>query len=307
MTTRRKFIGVTAAATAAIGAAALPTSARAQSASARIKTKDAVELYVKDWGKGRPVILTHAWPLSADCWDYHACVLANAGYRAIAYDRRGFGRSSQPSIGYDYDTLADDLAAVMEATGVRDITLVGYSMGGGEIVRYLSRHGSKNVIKAALVASIVPGIVKTKLNPGGLDRTVFDGIKEGVLKDKAGFIASLLKDAFYDVGIGGTHSVSSAALDWSWQMAMQAGLRGLVGCVDAFGHADFRPELAAVTVPTLILHGTADKPVPFELTARPAATGIAQSKLVEYKGASHGVLVTERDRVTHDLLEFLAA
>jgi non-heme chloroperoxidase len=303
MNTRRDLLRMTAAATCT---AALPALARSQDAAARVKSNEGVQLYVKEWGQGRPVVLTHAWPLSADCWEHHACVLADAGYRVIAYDRRGFGRSSQPYTGYDYDTLADDLAGVIERSGARDVTLVGYSMGGGEIVRYLSRHGSKNVAKVALVASIVPGIVKTERNPKGLERAVFDGIRASVLNDKAGFLAELLASAFYDVGNKNTHAVSAATVDASWQMAMQAGLRALVGCVDAFGGVDFRPELAAVDVPTLILHGTADKPVPIELSARQAAAGIAGAKLIEYAGASHGILVTERERVTRDLLAFLA-
>jgi non-heme chloroperoxidase len=310
--TRRNFIG--AAATMAVGSLALPSRTRGQSTSSPVarvtggvKTRDGTQLYVKDWGQGRPVILLAAWPLSADCWDHHAHVLAGAGYRAIAYDRRGFGRSSQSSDGYEYDTLADDLAAVIEATGARDITLAGYSMGGGEIVRYLSRHGAQKIRQVALVASIVPGIVRTKLSPDGVDRAFFEGLKESILQDKAGFLAGLLKDVFYDVSIMGTTPVTQAILDWSWQMAMQAGLRGLVGCVDAFGGADFRPELPTITVPTLILHGTADKPVPYALTARHAAAGIKSSTLVTYEGSAHGLLVTERDRVAHDLLAFLAS
>ena len=303
---RRKLFGISAAAAVA-GAAAVPAVAAAQVTSARIKTKDSTELYVKDWGAGRPVIFTHAWPLSADSWENQALALVEAGYRVIAYDRRGFGRSSQPSGGYDFDTFADDLAAVLKATGVRDGTLVGHSMGGGEIVRYFSRHGGKNIVKAGLVASIVPGIVKTRNNPNGVDGTFFDGMKGALRKDRASFLAGLLKDVFYDVSIVGSRPVSREVLDWSFQMAMQGGLRGVIGCIDAFGNADFQPELSMVNVPTLILHGTADKPTPFELTARRAAAGIAQSQLIEYQGAAHGLPVTEGDRVTRDLLDFLAS
>ena len=311
MTNRRNILGIGAA---AIGAAALPLKARAQSAAAHnrsgyIKTKDGVDLFVKDWGRGRPIILTHAWPLSSDCWEQQAVAIAEAGYRVISYDRRGFGRSSQPSTGYDYNTFADDLAAVIKATGAKDATLAGFSMGGGEIVRYLSRHGSKGIVKAALVATVVPGLAKNKNNPQGVDPAFFDGLKENLRKDRATFLAGLLKDVFYDVQTSAksTNPVSQAVLDWSMQMAMQAGLRALIGSVDAFGKEDFVPDLGAVTVPTLILHGNADKPVPFELTARRAAAGIKQAKVVEYGGASHGLLVTERERVTQDLLGWLAA
>jgi pimeloyl-ACP methyl ester carboxylesterase len=312
MTNRRNILGIGAA---AVGAAALPLKARSQGAAAAsdrsgyIKTKDGVDLFVKDWGRGRPIILTHAWPLSSDCWEQQAVSIAEAGYRVISYDRRGFGRSSQPSTSYDYNTFADDLAAVIKATGAKDATLAGFSMGGGEIVRYLSRHGSKGIVKAALVATVVPGLAKGKNNPQGVDPTFFDGLKDNLRKDRATFLAGLLKDVFYDVQTSAksTNPVSQAVLDWSMQMAMQASLRALIGSVDAFGKEDFVPDLAAVTVPTLILHGNADKPVPFDLTARRAAAGIKQAMVVEYSGASHGLLVTERERVTQDLLGWLSA
>lgn len=309
---RREAFG-TAAAAAATVTLPLATQARdnrttSPSRSGYIKTEDGVDLFVKDWGKGRPIILTHAWPLSSDCWEQHAVALAEAGYRVISYDRRGFGRSHQPSSGYDYDVFADDLAAVIKSTGVRDVTLAGFSMGGGEIVRYLSRHGSANVAKVALVATVVPGLVKGPNNPQGVDPAFFDGLKDNLRKDRSTFLAGLLKDVFFDVETSSrsTTPVSQAVLDWSLQMAMQASLLALIGSVDAFGKEDFVPDLAAVTKPTLILHGTADKPVPFDLTARRAAAGIKQAKVVEYAGASHGLLVTERERVTRDLLAWLA-
>ena len=311
MFTRRTLLGsaVAAAIAATPSAQARSNGANsARNASGRIKTKDSTELYVKDWGSGRPVVLTHAWPLSSDCWDHHAVALADAGHRVISYDRRGFGRSGQPPDGYDYDTFADDLAAVIEAVGAKDVTLIGFSMGGGEIVRYLSRHGARNVVKAGLVATVVPGLAKSRNNPNGADPSFFDGIKDNLRKDRPSFLAGLLKDVFYDVATSAdsTNPVSQAVLDWSLHMAMQASLPALVGSVDAFGKEDFTADLAAVTVPTLILHGTADKPVPIELGRR-AAKGIAQSTLIEYDGTSHGLLVTEKDRVTRDLLEFLSA
>lgn len=309
---RREAFGTAAAAAAGV---ALPRATQAQSnrpsspnRSGYIKTEDGVDLFVKDWGTGRPIILTHAWPLSSDCWEQHALALAEAGHRVISYDRRGFGRSSQPSSGYNYNVFADDLAAVIKTTGVRDVTLAGFSMGGGEIVRYLSRHGSANIAKVALVATVVPGLVKGPNNPLGVEPAFFDGLKDNLRKDRPTFLAGLLKDVFYDVDTSArsTTPVSQAVLDWSMQMAMQASLLALIGSVDAFGKEDFVPDLAAVTKPTLILHGNADKPVPVDLTARRAAAGIKQSKLVEYAGASHGLLVTERERVTRDLLAWLA-
>ena len=255
------------------------------------------------------MVLTHAWPLSSDCWDQIAIALVDAGYRVIAYDRRGFGRSSQPDGGYTYNQFADDLAEVLQATGARDAALIGFSMGGGEIVRYMSRHRGRHVKQVGLVATVVPGLAKGPNNPNGVDPAFFDGLKDGLRKDRLGFFSGLLRDVFYDVQTSAksTLPVSQAVVDWSLQMGMQAGLRALIGSVDAFGKEDFVPDLAAVNVPTLILHGDADKPVPLELTGRRAAKGIAQSKLIEYAGATHGLLVTERERVTRDLLAFLAA
>jgi pimeloyl-ACP methyl ester carboxylesterase len=303
MTTRRTFIAGSLSAAAAL---ALPTAARAETRSARIRTKDSTELHVKEWGgRGRTVIFTHAWPLSADIWDHQAAAMAEAGYRVLAYDRRGFGRSSQPAAGYDFDTLSDDLAAVIAETGARDITLVGYSMGGGEIVRYFSRHGGKQVAKAALVGAAASYLLKTDANPDGLDRTVFDGIKQGVLGDRKGYLAGLLSDVFFDAKRPASNPVTPATIEWAVGIAMQAGLEATVACVDSFSLTDFRPELASMTVPTLVLHGTADIPVPIAL-ARITARGIRQSTMIEYADVSHGLVVTERDRVTRDLQAFIA-
>lgn len=307
MQQRRTFLAASAAALGAAATAAAPTRKTSRFASGRLALKDGTELFVKDWGTGRPVILTHAWPLDADCWDQQALALAEAGFRVIAYDRRGFGRSSQPGGGYDYDTFADDLAQVIDGTGARDVTLAGFSMGGGEIVRYLSRHGGRGVIKIALVGSVVPGIARGPRNPQGVPPEFFEGLKTSLREDRVNFFTGLLRDVFYDVAAPGTFKVTQAVLDWSWQQAMQAGLRALVESVDAFGKADFRSELAGVEVPTLVLHGTADKPVPFDLTGRQAAAGIRQARLVAYEGVSHGLLVTEREQVTRDLLEFVRA
>ncbi len=309
--TKRTFLGVTAALAAvpALAQSARLGAATTRHASGTVRLKDGTHLFVKDWGRGRPVVLTHAWPLSSDCWDQHAIALVDAGYRVIAYDRRGFGRSSQPDGGYTYNQFADDLAEVLQATGARDATLIGFSMGGGEIVRYMSRHGGKHVKQVGLVAAVVPGLAEGPNNPGGVDPAFFDTLKDGLRRDRLGLFSSLLRDVFYDVQTSAKSAVpvSQAVLDWSLQMGMQAGLRALIGSVDAFGKEDFVPDLAAVNVPALILHGDADKPVPLELTGRRAAKGIAQAKLIEYAGATHGLLVTERERVTRDLLAFLAS
>ena len=268
-----------------------------------IKTKDGTELYVKDWGTGRPVVFIHGWPLSADSWDVHAMAVASAGMRAISYDRRGFGRSSQPWSGYDYDTLSDDLAAVIEQTGATDATLVGFSMGGGEVARYMSRHGGRNVSQAALISSVVPFMLKIDDNPDGTDQSVFDGIASGIKEDRPKFFASFLKD-FYGVGLI-SHPTSDEQVHASWAVAMQASPKATLDCATAFATTDFRPDLPAFRVPTLIVHGTGDKTVPIDAAGRAAAKGIANSALIEYDGAPHGLTVTEKDRLAGDLLAFL--
>lgn len=269
-----------------------------------ITTRDNTKLYVKDWGSGRPVILMHGWPLSADSWDDHALAIAGAGFRAIAYDRRGFGRSEQPWGGYDYDTLADDLAAVIEETGATDAAIVGFSMGGGEVARYMSRHGGKNVSQAVLVSSVVPYMLQTADNPEGVPQATFDQMTEGMKQDRAHFFAGFFKD-FYGVGLV-SQPVSDEVLEWSRNVSMQASLKATLDCAEAFATTDFRPDLAAFSVPTLIIHGTSDKTVPIDATGRAAARGIPQAELIEYDGAPHGLFATHKERLTNDLLAFLA-
>jgi pimeloyl-ACP methyl ester carboxylesterase len=269
-----------------------------------VKTRDGTDIFVKDWGSGRPVVLIHGWPLSADSWDAQALALADAGFRAIAYDRRGFGRSGQPWTGYDYDTLADDLADVMKATGAdNDATIVGFSMGGGEVARYMSRHEGRGVIAAGLIASVVPYMLKTPNNPNGVAEEQLAAIGAGIKKDRPGFFRTFLQQFF---GVGFISSpVSDETVDWAWRLAMQGGLKPILECANSFGHTDFRGDLSAFRVPTLIVHGTADKTVPIDATGREAAKGIAGSQLVEYDGAPHGLTVTECDRFNRDLLTFL--
>ena len=268
-----------------------------------ITTADKTKLYIKDWGSGRPVILLHGWPLSSDSWDDQAMAIANAGHRAIAYDRRGFGRSSQPWTGYDYDTLADDLAAVIEQTGAQDATLVGFSMGGGEVARYMSRHAGKAVSKTALISSVVPFMLKTSDNPDGTDKAVFDTMTQGMTEDRAKFFGGFFKD-FFGVGML-SHPVSDELLQWARNVSMQAGLNATLGCAKSFATTDFRPDLAAFKCPTLIIHGSSDKTVPIDAAGRAAAKGIVQSMLIEYEGAPHGLFATHKARLTQDLLSFL--
>jgi non-heme chloroperoxidase len=305
-TTRRTFL---ASAIAAAGAAAVPrpTLAQGVARAATINTKDGIELFVKDTGgAGRAVVLTHAWPLNADIWDYQAAALSRAGYRVISYDRRGFGRSGKPASGYTFDAFADDLAAVIDQTGVRDAAIVGYSMGGGEVIRYLTRHSSRNVVKAGLVGGAAYYLLKTENNPLGADVGVFDGMKQGVQGDRKAFLTDLLTNVFFDAKRPSTVPVTQEVIDAALAMAMMASVPATIGCIDAFSKTDFRPELTSVKVPTLVLHGTADIPVSFE-QAKATAAGIAGSKLIAYQDGSHGIVVTERDRVTKDLQAFLTS
>lgn len=268
-----------------------------------IITEDNTKLYLKDWGSGRPVILLHGWPLSSDSWDHQAMAIADAGYRAIAYDRRGFGRSSQPWNGYDYDTLSDDLAAVIEQTDARDAVIVGFSMGGGEVARYMSRHGGQGVSKAALVSSVLPFRLKTEDNPLGTEQETFDKTALAILEDRAAFLTGFLRK-FYGIGTVG-HLVSDELLENARNISMQASLKATLECLKSFSTTDFRADLPAFKVPTLVIHGTEDKTVPIEASAREAAKGIVQCTLLEYEGAPHGLTATHKERLTTDLLDFI--
>lgn len=271
----------------------------------KIKTRDGTELYAKIWGTGRPVILMHGWPLSSDSWDDQAMAIADAGMCAIAYDRRGFGRSDQPWSGYDYDTLSDDLADVVKYCAAKDATIVGFSMGGGEVARYMSRHKGKNLKQAALISSVVPFMLKTEDNPKGTPQSAFDEMAQGMKADRAHFFAKFFKD-FYGVGIF-QESVSEEILEWSCDVSLMAGLKPTLACAGAFSQTDFRPDLKAFNVPTLIIHGTADKIVPIDAAGRAAAASIKNSTLIEYDGAPHGLFATHKNQFTKDLLAFLQA
>jgi len=270
-----------------------------------VTVSDGTQLYVKDWGSGQPVVLLHGWPLSADSWDDQAVAIADAGYRVIAYDRRGFGRSSQPWSGYDYDTLADDLAAVIEHTGAENAVLAGFSMGGGEVARYMSRHQGRSIAKAVLISSVVPYMLKTADNPNGTDAAVFEQMAQGMKQDRTAFFGKFFKDFF---GVGMLSSpVSDELLEWARSVAMQASLKATLACAKSFASTDFRPDLPAFKVPTLIIHGTADKVVPIDAAGRAAAESIANATLIEYDDAPHGLQVTHKEQLTEDLINFLQA
>ena len=268
-----------------------------------LTTPDGTDIFYNDWGSGRPVVLIHGWPLDSDMWEYQAGVLASSGYRVIAYDRRGFGRSSQPWSGYDYDTLADDLKAVLDGLDLHQATLVGFSMGGGEVARYMSRHGGARVAQTVLIGAVVPFLLKTDDNPDGVDQTVFDEILAGLRKDRPSFLASFGKQ-FFGAGVLSS-PVSSELLQWTLILALRGSAKATLDCVTAFAATDFRNDLLAFHVPTLIIHGDADATVPIDKSGKLAATMIANSEFRAYEGAPHGLFYTERDRLNQDLLTFL--
>ncbi len=268
-----------------------------------IKAADGTELFYNDWGTGRPVVLIHGWPLNSQMWEYQAPVLAANGCRVIAYDRRGFGKSGQPWSGYDYDTLASDLNALMEALDLQGATLVGFSMGGGEVARYLSRHGSQRVARAVLLSAVTPFLLKTPEHPDGADPSIFEAMLDGLAKDRPHFLAGFGKQ-FTNSGLL-NFTVTAEFLQWTLAMAMAGSPKATSDCVRAFSATDFRGDMTAFTMPTLIIHGTGDATVPIDISARVAARMIAGSRLVEYEGASHATFFDSKDKLNADLLAFV--
>lgn len=265
--------------------------------------RDGTKLFYKDWGSGKPVVLVHGWPVDSDSFDELSLALADHGYRAIAPDRRGFGRSDQPWGGYDYDTFADDIAAVIADAGVdQPIAIAGFSMGGGDVARFVSRHGATQVSHAILIGSVTPFLLQTSDNPNGAPKEVLDGMVDAIAADKAAFFRSFLPDYF---GVGWAAPVSDAAIDNAWRQAMLGGLKPIVACVRAFSETDFRPDLPGLTMPTLIIHGAEDRTVPIDLTARAAAKAIPGAKLIEYADGAHGLFASHSARLTGDILDFL--
>jgi non-heme chloroperoxidase len=270
-----------------------------------ITTKDGTQIYYKDWGRGKPVVFSHGWPLNADAWDEQLVFFASNGYRAIAHDRRGHGRSSQPWTGNEMDTYADDLAALAEKLGLEGAVHVGHSTGGGEVARYIGRHGSKRVAKAVLVGSVTPLMLKTPANPGGLPMDVFDGIRKGVGGDRSQFYKDL-SGPFYGANRPGA-KVSQGLRDQFWQQGMLTGLQGALDCIKAFSETDFTEDLKKIDVPTLIIHGDDDQIVPIGASAEAAAKIVKGATLKVYPGASHGLSATHRDQFNADLLAFIKA
>jgi len=268
-----------------------------------ITTKDGTEIYYKDWGSGQPVVFSHGWPLQADAWEDQMVFLSSHGYRTIAHDRRGHGRSSQPWNGNDMDTYADDLAELTAALDLKYAVHVGHSTGGGEVARYIGRHGTKRVAKAVLIGAVPPLMLKTEANPGGLPIKVFDDIRAGVLADRSQFFKDL-SEPFYGANRSGA-KVSQGLRDFFWLQGMQAGFKAVLDCIKAFSETDFTEDLKKIDVPTLILHGDDDQIVPINDSALLSAALVKGSTLKVYPGAPHGMCSTLKDQVNADLLAFI--
>lgn len=264
-----------------------------------------VRLAYQDTGTGRSVVLIHGWPASHAMWQYQSTELPKHGIRAIAYDRRGFGHSSKPWEGYDYDTLADDLKGVLDGLDLQDVTLVGFSMGGGEVARYMARHGGARVAKVVFVAAVTPYLLKTADNPEGVDAGIFQQMLEGLNRDWPDFLATFGKQ-FFNVGML-KQPVSQATLEWMQHLALQASLKATLDCVHSFAETDFRSDLSGMAVPALIIHGDADQIVPMEASANRTVELLRSVQYKVYEGGSHGLFVTHKDELNRDLVQFVTA
>lgn len=312
---RREVLLASAVVTASVGLSAVvvanPTHQQPASSAQRkgnrtvnmITSKDGTQIYYKDWGRGPVVTFSHGWPLNADAWDGQMEFLVQQGFRVIAHDRRGHGRSEQASSNNDMNGYADDLAAVIETLDVKNVTLVGHSTGGGEVVRYIARHGTKRVSKAVLIGAVPPIMLKTAANPEGLPLEVFDGLRAAVLKDRSQFYKELAIQ-FYGANREGA-KVSQGTLDQFWLWSMQAGLKNAYESIKAFSETDFTEDLKKIDVPTLVLHGEDDQIVPVHDSARKSAKLIKHAKAIYYPAAPHGLTATHQDQINADLLAFL--
>ncbi|MGE8497959.1 MAG: alpha/beta fold hydrolase [Pseudomonas sp.] len=269
-----------------------------------ITTRDGTQIYYKDWGSGPVVVLSHGWPLNADSWESQMFFLAASGYRVIAHDRRGHGRSSQPWNGNEMNTYADDLAQLLDHLDVRDAALFGFSTGGGEVARYIGRHGTARVAKAGLISAVPPLMVKTEANPGGLPISVFDGIRAGSIADRSQLYQDIASGPFFGYNRPGAKP-SQGVIDAFWMQGMLAGHKNAYDCIKAFSETDFTEDLKKFDVPTLILHGDDDQIVPVDAAARASAKLVPHAKLVIYKGAPHGITDTHKEQLGNDMLAFL--
>jgi non-heme chloroperoxidase len=262
-----------------------------------------VELFYQDLGSGSPVVLIHGWPASHAMWEYQMLELPNHGLRVIAYDRRGFGQSSKPWDGYDYDTMADDLKGLLDGLDLENVTLVGFSMGGGEVARYMARHGGARVAKVVFVSAVTPFLLKTIDNPGGIDRSVFEPIYEGLKKDRPDFLTAFGKQ-FFNVGLL-AHPVSDATLNWMQDMALPASPKATLDCAHAFAETDFREDLKKISVPALVIHGTDDQTVPIAVSGARTVELLGSAQYRKYSGSPHGLFVTDKDELNRDLIDFI--
>jgi non-heme chloroperoxidase len=271
-----------------------------------IKTKDGTNIYYKDWGEGQPVIFSHGWPLSSDSWESQMLFLASNGYRCIAHDRRGHGRSDQPWTGNDMDTYADDLADLITALKLKDVVLVGFSAGGGEVTRYIGRHGSALISKVALISAVPPLMLKTSANPDGLAMDAFDKIRLGATNDRSQLYKDIAGGPFFGANRPGA-KVSQGMIDSFWRQGMQAGHKNTYDCIKAFSETDFTEDLEKFDIPTLILHGDDDQIVPIGAAALRSTKLVKHAILKIYGGAPHGLADTHKDQLNKDLLSFIKA
>jgi len=267
-------------------------------------TNDGVQIYYKDWGRGKPVVFSHGWPLSADSWESQMLFLASKGFRCIAHDRRGHGRSSQPWGGNDMDTFAADLSELLEYLDLREVALIGFSMGGGEVARYIGRYGTKLIHKAGLLSAVPPHMLKTESNPHGVPLEVFDGIRKNSLADRSQFYRELASGPFFGANRAGS-KVSQGMMDAFWLQGMRAGHQNTFECIEAFSATDFTEDLKKFDIPTLIVHGDDDQIVPIAASSLLSAKLVKDSTLKIYPGAPHGLIETHKDQLNIDLLEFL--
>jgi non-heme chloroperoxidase len=312
--TRRRNVLLGAAATAVAVGGALPAAAApaakngASRSAATFTTRDGVDIYYKDWGprNGPVVVFSHGWPLNSDSWESQMLFLSERGYRTIAHDRRGHGRSSQPWDGNDMDHYADDLAQLLDKLDVKNAALFGFSTGGGEVARYLGRHGSKRIAKAGLISAVPPLMLKTPANPGGLPIEVFDGIRAGSLKDRSQLYLDIASGPFYGYNRPGAKPSQGIINAW-WMQGMMGGHKNTFDCIKAFSETDFTADLKKIDIPVLVLHGDDDQIVPIGASAHAAAKLLKNAKLVVYPGAPHGLTDTHKDKLNADLLAFIKA
>lgn len=283
-----------------------PSGLPGDTTMATVKTRDGTEIFYKDWGTGQPIVFSHGWPLSGDDWDAQMIFFRSQGFRVIAHDRRGHGRSTQTDAGNEMDTYADDLQALFEALDLRGAVLIGHSTGGGEVARFLGRHGTSRVAKAVLIGAVPPVMLKSDKNPGGLPIEVFDGIRAGLAANRAQFYRDLPGGPFYGFNRPGA-AVSAGVIDNWWRQGMMGGIKAQYDCVKAFSETDFTEDLKKIDIPTLVMHGDDDQIVPIDDSARISSTLLPQGTLKVYPGFPHGMATTHADVINADLLAFIRA